>query len=263
MLMRRYREIFLIIFLALLLVAVPGCRSNPQGNNGKPPEVNGEPEGEEEGNGTGEEEEGNGTGEEDEYSLEVRVVVSGDNLALRKTPGTKNKESGDVLLRLQKGSKVYLQDHHENRVVADDFVWWEVYDDSSKTRGWSAAKFLLYDDIHRTGTLEGSITFPSSHIPPGFTVVAEEVDTGQEYKTNRVLTGGNYQYGVGFKLKVPYGNYHIYAVEPNAPSFKAYYDKYMQSDFAEDSYDKILVAVDEGTVINDILVGNWWRPGYP
>jgi hypothetical protein len=260
--MRGYGKLILVILLALLLVFTAGCRGSRQGDeDAKPPGTNGEPGEEGEGNGEGDE-----TGEEPDegepISEDTPLVVSGDNLALRKSPGAKNKEAGDVLTRLKQGSKVFLQDHHGNGVKMDGFIWWEVYDPAAQVKGWSAAQYLLYPDALRTATLEGSITFPSSHIPPGFVVVAEDVVTGQEYKTNKVLTGSKYKFGVGFKIKVPPGDYHIFATEPNAPTFKAYYDEYMQREFTGTDYGKILVSVVKGDLVDDILVGNWWRPGY-
>ena len=258
--MQKYSKYWLVLGLVLLLLFLPGCKASPDpAINGQEPTEGGSP-GENEGmddpedNGeTGEEQH-----EEDNYKKDIQFIVTGDNLAVRKTPGTKDKEAQDVLARLKKDQTVYLQSTHDNQVEVDGYVWWEIYDPASKVMGWCAAKHLGSVEAQRLGTIEGSITFPSDFIPDGFTVVVEDVATGQEYRTDQVIYDSKYRFGVGFVIKVPPGSYYVYAVEP-AIDFKAYYDEFMQSDFEIDSYEKIVVPIAEGQHVDDLLVGNWWR----
>ncbi|MBF2098285.1 MAG: hypothetical protein IGQ88_07925 [Gloeomargaritaceae cyanobacterium C42_A2020_066] len=60
------------------------------------------------------------------------------------------------------------------------------------------------------GLLEGSLSFPSDHIPPT-QVCAVEVSTGQRFCTEGRQVGAQFQYGVGYRLAVPPGTYHVFA----------------------------------------------------
>lgn len=278
--MKRYRKSLFVMLLVLLLLLLPGCGGTRQGGGDEVPAengTNGEPEEEDrEEEGEQEEETGEETGDEQEeddgeeveeeegegkeaFSREIQLVVTGDKLALRKTPGSADKEPEDVLARLKEGQKVFLQDHHDNEVEADGFLWWEVYDPDSLEQGWCAARYLLYGEAHRTGTVEGSITFPGGQIPEGFTVVAEDAATGQEYRTDEIIYASKFKFGVGFSLQLPPGNYYFYAVEPFATDYRAYFDEYVQKGFSGDSFEIILVPVEDGDQVEDVIVGNWWR----
>ncbi len=284
--MQRYRKCLFVMMLILLLLLIPGCRGTRQGSGDEMPAdtgTKGEPEDrgpekeQEQEEGTGEEAEDKqeeedeeekeadqeGEAEEEAFSREIQLVVTVDSLALRKTPGTEDKGPDDVLARLKEGSKVFLQDLHDNEVEADGFLWWEVYDPDSREKGWCAAQYLLYGEAHRTGTVDGSITFPGGHIPDGFTVVAEDAETGQEYKTDEIIYASKFMFGVGFSLQVPPGNYYFYAVEPFNMDYRAYFDEYVQKEFSGDSFEAILVTVQEGDLVEEVIVGNWWREGYP
>ena len=264
--MRRYY--WLIVGLTLLLLFLPGCRGTPAGQGDDPDPVPGQPQEEpdeepepvEDADDAEEDGDGGAEGEDGEEPVrnDLQLLVSGDKLAVRKTPGSQNKPGDDVLTRLKQEQKVYLQDHHDNQVKVDGLVWWEIYDSSSQAKGWCAAKYLTYLPAQRTGIIEGSITFPASEIPDGLTVVAEEVDTGQEYKTQEVLYSTIYRFGVGFLIRVPPGNYHIYAVDPDFDDFRAYYDEHLKSDFTLDSLEKIVVSIQDGQHVDNIIVGNWW-----
>lgn len=259
--MQKYCKYGLVLGLVLLMLFLPGCKSSKADpvNNGQEPsegEEPGENEGMDDPENKGEAAEE--PDEEDNYKKEIQFIVIGDNLALRKTPGTKDKGADDVLTRLKKDQEVYLQSTHDNQVDVDGYVWWEIYDPASKVMGWCAAKHLGSVEALRLGTIEGSITFPSDFIPDGFTVVVEDVATGQEYRTDQVIYDSKYRFGVGFVIKVPAGNYYVYAFEPGI-DFKAYYDEFMQSDFEIDSYEKIVVSIADGQHVDDVLVGNWWR----
>lgn len=60
------------------------------------------------------------------------------------------------------------------------------------------------------GLLEGSLSFPSDHIPPT-QVCAVEVSTRQRFCTEGRQVGAQFQYGVGYRLAVPPGTYHVFA----------------------------------------------------
>ncbi len=107
------------------------------------------------------------------------------------------------------------------------------------------------------GTIEGYIVYPSDHIPD-MTIVAEEVDTNEEYTTDIIIQDSKYATGFGFLIQVPPGNYHVYAIKPG-DDFKAYYDEYMQSNYELDSHEKVLIGISDGQHVDDVVVGNWWK----
>jgi hypothetical protein len=81
--------------------------------------------------------------EEEEVTVEyIEVVVTGDRLAVRKTPGTKNKPQGDVLERVDKGQVLTLLSKYDNTVDLDGYIWWEVHNPSTNVTGWSASQYL-------------------------------------------------------------------------------------------------------------------------
>ncbi len=266
--MRKYCKYWVVFTLVLLLLfTLSGCKVYNRVIGGEPvegetPEENvNENDGAEDSQEAGEEQQA----QEDIIRKDIQLMVTGDNLALRNSPGTQNKQAEDILARLKRDQAVFLQNKYDNQVEIDGYVWWEVYDPLSELKGWCAAKYLGSSSTETPGqgTIEGSITFPAEDLPDGFTVVAEEVATGREFATDQIIYDSKYRFGVGFIINVPPGNYYLYAFEPDAADFKAYYDEHMQSDFEINSYEKIVVPVMEGQQFADVLVGNWWREDYP
>ena len=75
--------------------------------------------------------------------LEAIVTVEvGSTLAIRKSPGTKDKPGDDVLDRVPEGRILKITDKHENSVLEDGYTWWEVKDTVTGISGWSAADYL-------------------------------------------------------------------------------------------------------------------------
>ncbi len=107
------------------------------------------------------------------------------------------------------------------------------------------------------GTIGGHIVYPSDHIPD-MTIVAEDVDTSEEYTTDIIIQDSKYATGFGFMIQVPPGNYHVYAIKPG-DDFKAYYDEYMQSNYELNSHEKVLLTISAGQHVDDVVVGNWWK----
>ncbi|MCK4579942.1 MAG: VWA domain-containing protein, partial [Dehalococcoidia bacterium] len=78
----------------------------------------------------------------------VQVYNTGSTLAIRKTPGTKNKPADDVLKRVPDGwvlKVLSTVDENGNTVVKDGFTWWKVEEseyESQPNTGWVAKKYL-------------------------------------------------------------------------------------------------------------------------
>lgn len=78
---------------------------------------------------------------------ETIIIVTGDNLAIRNTPGTKDKSPEDVLKRVGTGQFLVLVRDHNNEVTADGHTWWEVYSKASGTAGWVAASYVSISEF--------------------------------------------------------------------------------------------------------------------
>jgi hypothetical protein len=112
--------------------------------------------------------------------------------------------------------------------------------------------------VKTTGTIEGHLVHPSSHVPLDLIIMAENIDSGQEYWSGGVIQDSKYASGFGFLVEVPPGNYHLYARDPDN-SHKAYYDVYVQSNYAVNSSEKIVVSIAAGEHVSDAVIGNWWN----
>lgn len=70
-------------------------------------------------------------------TMSATYKITGDGVRLRKTPST----SGTVLGLLNKGDMVNAQ-HGGTDVVADGYVWKQVYSYSHEAWGWVAVNYL-------------------------------------------------------------------------------------------------------------------------
>ena len=111
-----------------------------------------------------------------------------------------------------------------------------------------------------TGTISGSLTYPSEMIPEDVVIYAENIETGEQFSTNEHITGDNYQYGSGYQLAVPAGTYYVYGERTSVPDWKAYYNKYITCGVSVECTDttKIEVVVTANQATTDITVGDWW-----
>lgn len=70
-----------------------------------------------------------------------------------------------------------------------------------------------------TGVLEGSLGYPSDLIPR-LVICAENITSRDRYCTDTRIEADRYTYGVGYRLTVPAGIYHVFASEGQ---MQAYY----------------------------------------
>ena len=76
-------------------------------------------------------------------AVEVTVAIEPEStLAIRKSPGTRDKPEDDVLYRVPGGRILEVKDKHNNTILEDGYIWWEVKDVSTGNAGWAAADFL-------------------------------------------------------------------------------------------------------------------------
>ncbi len=122
---------------------------------------------------------------------------------------------------------------------------------------------------NRGGTIEGSLSYPSEFIPPDMVVCAENLATRQRHCTNHHLKGKKYRYGEGYRLRVPPGDYHIYAYLPD-PSiygasspkdYRAYYSEFVKCGMNVDcpSHKPVVVKVKSGEILRRIDPMDWYN----
>lgn len=102
-------------------------------------------------------------------------------------------------------------------------------------------------EVEETGTITGSVGYPSEFIPEDMNVCADNTYTGSGYCVV-IETGDEYTYGYGYSVEVPYGNYNVYAQVPG-DTYKAYYSEFVPCGLSVDcpSHDPIVVTVDAST----------------
>lgn len=115
--------------------------------------------------------------------------------------------------------------------------------------------------IEETGTITGSISFPSEGIPENLEVCAETVPTADEYCTDDHIAGETFEYGVGYMLEVPAGDYYVYAHIPGEEQ-KAYYSEFVTCGLTAScpSHDPIEVSVSVGETEKGVDPGDWYAP---
>lgn len=116
------------------------------------------------------------------------------------------------------------------------------------------------EEVVAMGTIQGSLTYPSDYIPANLEVYATNLETNKEYVTKVHLTGGEYEYGVGYSLDVPAGRYYVYGILSDRPDQRAYYDQHIICGIKVECTDtaKVEVKVEAGQKTADVMVGNWW-----
>lgn len=110
-----------------------------------------------------------------------------------------------------------------------------------------------------TGTITGSISFPSEVIPP-MEVCAEDIATKEQICSDQMLKDPKYQYGVGYEITVPAGEYHVFATLPNDP-YQAYYNEFVKCGLKATctSHEPVSVKVSAGQTITNIDPQDWYN----
>jgi len=115
------------------------------------------------------------------------------------------------------------------------------------------------------GTIEGSLGYPSEEIPEDIRVCARNVKTQKEYCTKNHVRNEKYKYGVGYKVKVPAGNYYLIAsrsqFESEESLFRGHYTEYVTCGLKEecDSHESVQVGVEGGEVVSNVDMLDWFR----
>jgi hypothetical protein len=119
------------------------------------------------------------------------------------------------------------------------------------------------------GIIEGSLAYPSEFIPPDMKVCAENIATKERFCTAKHLKGKQYQYGEGYQLKVPPGEYLVYAYLPDPgqygagypQDYRAYYSEFVKCGMRAEcpSHAPVVVRVNSGEKHTGIDPQDWYR----
>lgn len=109
-------------------------------------------------------------------------------------------------------------------------------------------------------TIQGSLSFPSEHLPQDLEVCAESVSDKRLFCTNAHLVDKKFATGVGYKLEIPAGSYTVYAHTPALPNYKAYYSKAVICGLtvACTTHTPLVVNVFGGQHLENINPGDWY-----
>lgn len=116
------------------------------------------------------------------------------------------------------------------------------------------------------GVVTGSLSYPSERIPENLGVCAEEISTEKTVCTDNHIWGSSYQYGYGYRIEIPAGEYYVYAYVPNQPGatgeiYKAYYSEFVKcgSDISCENHEPIKVIVKQGEVTEGADPQDWYK----
>ena len=112
----------------------------------------------------------------------------------------------------------------------------------------------------QTGTIEGSMSFPSEGIPDYIEVCAENQSTKEVFCTSEHIQNSKYTYHIGYTLDVPAGTYLVYSLDPNA-NYKAYYSEFVTCGLSVDcpSHEPIPVEVKAGITTSEVDPQDWYK----
>lgn len=116
-------------------------------------------------------------------------------------------------------------------------------------------------DKNQTGTVEGSLGYPSEFIPDDMKICAEKIVTKEQYCTGIHIKDAKYQYGEGYKIDLQPGDYYVFATVPNLQNYKAYYSEFVTCGNRVDcpSHNPIKVTVKSGQTTGGIDPQDWYN----
>jgi hypothetical protein len=119
------------------------------------------------------------------------------------------------------------------------------------------------------GIIEGSLAYPSEFIPPDMTICAENIASKERICTAQHIKGKQFQHGAGYRLKVPPGEYHVYAYLPDPGKYgadyprdyRAYYSEFVKCGMQEGcpSHAPVVVRVKSGDHLKKIDPQDWYK----
>lgn len=123
------------------------------------------------------------------------------------------------------------------------------------------------DTVEETGTITGTIMYPSEGIPTDIEIFAIDTTTGdiQEAVVTYSDPGEDMSATASYVITVPAGTYYVYGTvdavtDTNGDVWKSYYNQYVVCGMSTSCTDttKIAVAVAANEETENITIGDWY-----
>lgn len=121
-----------------------------------------------------------------------------------------------------------------------------------------------------SGTITGTLSYPSDHIPREIHICAEGVESGKIACTNEHITQTGKDTRTTYRLEVEPGPYYVYSILPESADFdpssgvdyRAYYSEFVTcgSQASCPSHEPIVVEVQPGKTVERIDPNDWYAP---
>lgn len=157
-------------------------------------------------------------------------------------------------------SSLWWFDDDSTECEQDEFCGLYMYEGLQTFESQSECEDALPEEGSETGSISGSVGYPSEFIPEDMIVCAENLDTDVEY-CEEIIEGDEYTYNLGYVVEVPYGEYNVYA-KLSDDDYKAYYSEFVPCGMSVDcpSHDPITVTVDaDSSEITEIDPIDWYN----
>lgn len=107
------------------------------------------------------------------------------------------------------------------------------------------------------GVVSGPLISAAGETDPTLTVCAQKIGARDTHCTTRHIRSKT---GPRYSLAVPPGDYHVYAMTPDCPNWRAYYTAFVTcgSHVKCPSHARIPVSVRPGSSRNDVSPGDWY-----
>lgn len=112
-----------------------------------------------------------------------------------------------------------------------------------------------------TGVIEGALGYPGEEIPGDMKVCAENLVTKHQYCTATHIESKRYRYGVGYRIEVPEGRYHVFATTASLKGHRAYYSEFVTCGLRVScpSHAPIVVTVLAGQTVSAVDPHDWYK----
>ncbi len=110
--------------------------------------------------------------------------------------------------------------------------------------------------------IEWSLSYPSDWIPADMKICAQNTTTQALICTTDHINSNQYTYWIGYKLKVPVGNYYVYAqVQSWNNNYKSYYSDFVICWLKAEcpSHNPIQVSVTQNNISTNINPRDWYQ----
>ncbi len=134
--------------------------------------------------------------------------------------------------------------------------------DSDFNNYYDQYKNDLSSSYSKTGTIEGSLSYPGEKIPSDLKVCAENIFySEQTYCADKLINDPKYTNSTGYTINAPVGSYYVYSYLPSEPDKKAYYTEFVDCGMTTDctSHDELIIDVYPGETTDYVDPVDWYN----